>query len=79
MGVTATVSLGLNAWDDFYHHGTRVGSKRFGVDLASTLVNIGIGLVLTSTTGPGLAVGVGIGISIGLGEIFFNPWKESIK
>ncbi|WP_411681918.1 DNRLRE domain-containing protein [Clostridium thailandense] len=79
VGVTATVSLGVSAWDDFYHHGTRVGSKRFAVDVTSTLVNVGIGLILASTIGPGLAVGIGIVSSIGLGKMIFTPWKESIN
>lgn len=77
--MTAVVSLGLNAWDDFYHHGPVVGGKRFGVDLASTLINIGIGAGLTVFIGPELAVGAGLGISIILGKMIFTPWKESIN
>ena len=77
--MTAAISLGLNAWDDFYHHGSRVGGKKFGVDVLGALSGIVITAALTGIVGPMLGGAIGLGISIYIGETFFNPVKDSIK
>ncbi|WP_411681922.1 hypothetical protein [Clostridium thailandense] len=76
VGVTATVSLGLSAWDDFYHYGTRVGSKRFAVDVLGAGVSIGIGILTAPFSG---GVILGLGLTMLTGYFIFEPWKKSIN